>query len=147
MKIGHAHLKVRDLETASDFYQRALGLGVREQYENFAFLSATEVHHEVALQEVGPRAHTPDRFDTGLFHVAFEVPDKSTLAETYARLQRLGVRILSVDHRISWAIYFHDPDGNGLEVYCDTRADASGTELWEGLDRPLTPERLLAERR
>lgn len=38
--------------------------------------------------------------------------------------------VSAVDHLISWALYFPDPDGNGLELYCDTRAD--GYSFWQG---------------
>lgn len=143
-RIGHAHLKVRDLDRAVDFYERFLGLKLRERAgDRWAFMSATDVHHEIALQNVGADAPTPGRYSTGLFHVAFEVPDKRSLAMCYKNLLDHGIAVAVVDHRISWAIYFSDADENGLELYCDTRQDADGTELWAGQDRPLTHEQLL----
>ncbi len=116
VKIGHTHLKVRNLEISTRFYQEFFGLKVREQVGRFVFLSGTEMHHEIALQEVGPNAPTPGRYDVGLFHVAFEVPDKRSLAERYRYLLEQGKQVIAVDHRISTAIYFNDPDGNGLEA-------------------------------
>ena len=145
MKIGHAHIKVRDLDAAERFYAAALGLETRERIGRYVFMSGTTMHHEIALQEVGSTARIPGRFDVGLFHVAFEVPDKQALAACVERLTGLGIRPAIVDHRISWALYFSDPDGNGLEIYCDTRGD-SGVEEWEAVDEPLTIERLLAAR-
>lgn len=144
MKIGHAHIKVRDVEVAERFYREALGLETRERVGGFVFMSGTEMHHEIALQEVGSAGRAPGRFDIGLFHVAFEVPDKKGLARCYQRLAGVGVQPFAVDHRISWALYFADPDGNGLEVYCDTRAERE-IERWEGVDEPLTAEVLLVE--
>ena len=42
-----------------------------------------------------------------------------------------------VDHLISWALYFSDPDGNGLELYLDRRCKApGGAQLWHGCNRP-----------
>jgi catechol 2,3-dioxygenase len=144
-KIGHAHVKVRDVERATAFYSRFLGLQVRERFgDRFVFMSGTDSHHELALQNVGSEARAPGRFDIGLFHVAFEVPDKQTLASSYQNLMESEVAVAPVDHRISWALYFSDPDGNGVELYCDTRKDDDGTDLWQGNDRPLTPEMLLA---
>ena len=95
------------------------------------------MHHELALQEVGIEASVPKRQDVGLYHVAFEVTDKKSLSETYKKLKKDGVRVYPVDHRISWALYFSDPDGNGLEVYWDTRGSEHGVDIWEGIDRPL----------
>lgn len=76
-KIGHAHLKVRNLKRAVDFYTRFFNLQVIEQVEeNYVFLSGGNFHHEIALQYVGPHAPQPPRTGTGLYHVAFEVPDQ-----------------------------------------------------------------------
>ena len=68
--------------------------------------------------------------------MAFEVVDKATLRRAYERLKMAGVTVSAVDHLISWALYFSDPDGNGLEIYCDTRAD--GYALWQGHNRPIS---------
>jgi catechol 2,3-dioxygenase len=145
MRIGHAHLKVRDLERATAFYERFLGLEVRERLpDRYVFMSGGPLHHELALQRVPPDARLPGRYDVGLFHIAFEVPDKASFARAYRTLEEAGVPVALVDHRISWAMYFADPDGNGLEIYCDTRSEPDGVELWEASDRPLSAKQVLA---
>jgi catechol 2,3-dioxygenase len=78
----------------------------------------------------------------GLFHVAFEVDDRAGFVEAYDRLVDAGIPVAIVDHRISWAMYFSDPDGNGLEIYWDTRDQPGGVAIWEGRDRPLDLERM-----
>lgn len=145
VRIGHAHLKVRDLERAVEFYRRYLGLEVRERLGRFAFMSGGAMHHELALQSVGAAAPAPPPAATGLYHVAFEVPDKRSLAARFKALIDAGVPVVAVDHRISWAIYFSDPDGNGLELYCDTRAEADSARSWDGRDRRLGAEQILSE--
>lgn len=137
MKIGHAHLKVRDLERSIDFYQNVFGLKITERIGQFVFMTGTAMHHEIALQEVGPNARLPQRFDVGLFHVAFEVPGRKELAERYFAIREMGHNVVGVDHSISIAVYFSDPDGNGLEIYCDTRTEPAGSPLWTGSDRML----------
>jgi catechol 2,3-dioxygenase len=145
MKIGHVHLKVKDLGRSARFYEEFLDMKERERIGNrFIFLSGTDVHHEVALQEVGEGAKSPGRYDVGLFHTAFEVPDRKALALAYKKLKDNDIPVLAVDHRISWAIYFFDPDGNGLEIYWDARNQKDGTLLWEGRDRPLSEAKLLS---
>ena len=143
MKIGHVHLKVRNLARSIDFYREYLDMKTTEQLaDNIAFMSAGERHHELALQEVGSNAAIPKRQDVGLFHVAFEVPGKQALAETYHKLKKGGLPVYPVNHRISWALYFSDPDGNGVEVYWDTRGTEHGVDLWDGIDRPLSEAQL-----
>ena len=143
MKIRHAHLKVRDLERAISFYEEFLGLRVVERVgDSYAFLTSGEMHHEIALQNAGPDAPAPPPHGTGLYHVAFEVPDKHSLAAAYTKLTGAGVSVSAVDHVISWAIYFPDPDGNGVEIYWDTRDEPGGEPLWQGRNLPIPEEEL-----
>jgi len=145
MKIGHVHLKIRNLRQSVTFYREFLGMEITEQLgESFVFMSAGSMHHELALQEVGSDAARPKRYDVGLYHVAFEVPDRNALATIYQKLRGAGVPVSLVDHRISWALYFSDPDGNGIEVYWDTRETEHGARIWEGRDRSLTVSQLSA---
>ena len=144
-KIGHAHLKVRDLQRSIDFYTRFLGLEVTEVVGNlYAFLTAGIYHHEIALQNVGPDAPQPPSRGTGLYHIAFEVPDKRSFALAYRALHEAGIPVVVVDHYISWAMYFDDPDGNGLEIYWDTRSEPGGRKLWHGDNAPLENDTILA---
>jgi catechol 2,3-dioxygenase len=143
-KIGHAHLKVRDLTRAVNFYTRFFNLKVVEQVSNhYAFLSGGDFHHEIALQNVGPNAPHPHPYGTGLYHVAFEVPDRASFAQAYKALTDADVEVALVDHLISWAMYFQDPDGNGLEIYWDTRHLHDPSLLWRGRNVALLPETVL----
>lgn len=144
-RIGHAHLKVRDLARAIAFYTRFFDLKLVEQVEdNYAFLTGGEFHHEIALQNVGPNAPQPHPYGTGLYHVAFEVPDRQSFAQAFRALSEAGISVAAVDHLISWALYFNDPDGNGLEIYLDTRNEPGGQKLWGGQNVPLPESKILA---
>lgn len=144
MKLGHVHLKVRDLEISVSFYRSLFGLEVTEEVgDHFAFMTGNEMHHQLALQARGPSAPAPDPGSVGLFHVAFEVPDKKTFAEKYRQLLDMQIRPYTIDHIISWAMYFNDPDGNGLEIYVDTRDEPEGSPSWKGANRPLEQDDIL----
>ncbi|WP_254864224.1 VOC family protein [Halovivax gelatinilyticus] len=142
--VGHVHLKVSDLEAASEFYTEVLGLSVTESHGRFRFLSWGERHHDVALQEVRPDAPGPND-GVGLYHAAMEVPDGASLAAVYERVRARGVDVSAVDHGISKAIYFSDPAGNGLEIYLDTREE-NDQPHWSGTNRSFDPEGLAADR-
>lgn len=139
-ELGHVHLKVRDVERAIEFYTEILGLDVTERVGQFAFLTFGENHHDVALQGLGPDAPGPSQ-GIGLYHAAFEVEDSAALVATYRRLRERGVAVSPVDHGISKALYFSDPDGNGLEVYLDTRAE-NDLRTWGGKNARFDPEAL-----
>jgi catechol 2,3-dioxygenase len=146
-KIGHAHLKVRDLDRSIAFYTRFFSLKLVERVDDlYAFLSGGGFHHEIALQNVGSNAPKPFPNGTGLYHVAFEVSDRRSFAQAYKTLAEADVPVVAVDHLISWAMYFDDPDGNGLEIYWDTRDEPGGEKLWHGNNVSLPPEKILAAR-
>jgi catechol 2,3-dioxygenase len=81
--------------------------------------------------------------------VAFLYPDRATLARTLASVIRAGVTIDgAADHGVSEAVYFRDPDGNGIEIYRDRSPedwpkDAGGDLAM--VNDPLDLEALLAE--
>jgi catechol 2,3-dioxygenase len=144
-KIGHIHIKVRNLQRSVEFYSSLLNFSVKEILGNhYAFLSGGEMHHELALQNVGSNALTTFPNSIGLFHVAFEVPDKHSLAKAYLRLKERNLEIIAVNHRISWAMYFSDPDGNGVEIYWDSRKE-EGTNNWTGYSVHLDMEKICSE--
>ncbi len=147
MKIGHVHLKVRNLERAERFYTFVLGASATERVAGcFSFLSMGESHHEIALQELGEFAKQPARDAVGLYHSAFEVSDLDELLSAVKRLDELGAAYSIVDHGISRAVYSSDPDGNGVEIYLDSRKSASGSRLWNGRSRALSIEDLKRNR-
>lgn len=139
-RIGHVHLKVRDLQRAVDFYLRYFALEIVERIDNaYAFLSAGDGQHALALQAVGGEAPQPSPFATGLYHVAFEVADARIFALTFRRLRIDAIDVQAVDHGAYWAMYFHDPDGNGLGIYCP-RAHNGPAAIYDPHDNRLLPE-------
>ena len=54
----------------------------------------------------------------GVRHVAFLVDSEQALKDTYVTLQANGVTIVrALDHVSQKSVYFHDSDGNLLEIY------------------------------
>lgn len=125
--VGHVHLKVSDLERSIRFYADALGFDLIQRYgTQAAFLSAGGYHHHVGLNTWESRGGPPPaRGTTGLFHVAFRYPDRASLADALRRLTEHGVSLDGAsDHGVSEALYLHDPDGNGIELYWDRPREA-----------------------
>ena len=124
--IGHVHLKVSDLDRAIAFYHDNFGFDVSSRYgAQAAFLSAGGYHHHLGLNTWesfgGP---PPQAGSTGLYHFAILYPNRKELARALKRLIDHGVPIDGAsDHGVSEAIYLHDPDGNGIEIYRDRPRD------------------------
>ncbi len=120
--IGHVHLKVADLDRAVRFYADAFGFEVMERFgHEAAFLSAGGYHHHLGLNTWESRGgRPPGAGTTGLYHFAILYPTRKALATAFRRLLRHRAPIDgAADHGVSEAIYLHDPDGNGIEIYRD----------------------------
>jgi catechol 2,3-dioxygenase len=120
--IGHVHLKVADLDRAIQFYQDVLGFEISGRLgTQAAFLSAGGYHHHIGLNTWESQGGSPPpQGSTGLYHFAILLPDRKSLAQVFKRLTDHHWPIEgAADHGVSEAIYLHDPDGNGLEIYAD----------------------------
>ena len=124
--IGHVHLKVADIERALAFYCGVLGFELMQRYgTQAAFISAGGYHHHIGLNTWESRGGSPPpRGTTGLYHVAILYPSRGALADALRRLIEAGIRLDGAsDHGVSEALYLRDPDGNGIELYCDRPRD------------------------
>ena len=148
MEPGPVRLRVADLDSEREFYERAIGLSPIDSGDGVARLGSDGT----PVVELDHRADAPARAPrtTGLFHLAILVPDRAALAAALARAVRAGGRISGAsDHLVSEALYLNDPEGNGIEIYRDRpRAE---WERYGGEIRmstlPLDVDGLLAELR
>lgn len=149
--IGHIHLKVADLERAVRFYTDVLGFAVVARLgRSAAFLSAGGYHHHIGLNTWESAGGSPPPIgSTGLYHFAILVPSREELAKTLRRLVKHGWPVDgAADHGVSEAIYFRDPDGNGIEIYCDRRREewpVNPDGSYAMVTDPLDLDALLAE--
>lgn len=137
VRMGHVHLKVADLERAIGFYRDVLGFELMQRMgDQAAFLSAGGYHHHIALNTWESLGGAPPPFGTtGLYHHAIVYPSRAALADALRRLIADGIGLEgAADHGVSQSLYLRDPDGNGVELYCDRPR-----EVW-----PHTPDGKLA---
>ncbi|MFY9902634.1 MAG: VOC family protein [Trichococcus sp.] len=122
--LGKVALKVNDLKKMTQFYQEALGLDLMEEKENSVVLGVaadnTPLVELIQLAEPSNRKRT-----TGLFHLAILLPTRADLGSILYHLltKKYGIDGAS-DHGYSEAIYFNDPEGNGIEIYRDKELSA-----------------------
>lgn len=117
--IGAVSLTVSDLNRSLPFYQDVLGFRVVSRDGPAVFLSAVSDHVLVELHERRDAVPRPRR-SAGLFHFAILVPSRAALGRSVRRLSEQRWPLSgAADHLVSEALYLDDPDGLGVEIYCD----------------------------
>ena len=121
-QLGHVGIYVQDLPKMRDFYTRVMGLTITDEdtERGLTFMSSRPdaEHHEFVLmpgRTAAPDAklvqqiswHVDSVEDLLAFHQILK-DDES------AQIQR------EITHGNALAIYFHDPEGNTVEVYWST---------------------------
>lgn len=119
--LGHVHLQVSDLEKSIAFYRDVVGLEVQQSSNSAAFMSFGGYHHHLGLNTW--RSKGTSRLtnkEPGLYHSAFLYPDRAALGQAVIRAFEHCCKLQgAADHGASEAVYFNDPDGNGVELYRD----------------------------
>ncbi|MCT1902651.1 VOC family protein [Oceanobacillus sojae] len=141
-------IQVTDLQQSIEFYQDFLGFQVMEETDNKAMLSADGKKALINLEQ--PEEVVPkQRRTTGLYHFAILLPARQDLADFLKHLLQAGraysLQLGAADHLVSEALYFQDPDGNGIEVAKDRLSegwDWSGKSVQMSTD-PLDADGLL----
>lgn len=121
-------LNVKDLKQQVEFYTEIVGLEPSTVTEEQAVLNIGGNGDQLILKSLTNGRHASVS-EAGLFHVALLLPDEVQVGRLLRHLLKHQVMVSGGDHIVSQAIYFNDPEGNGIEVYADRDA-ASWT--WQG---------------
>lgn len=144
--LASVRFRVRDLEAQRRFYEQVLGVTAREASDDRVRLGLGEEGFTVELAR-DPDAVARPRPTVGLFHLAYLLPDRRSLAEAVLHLRDGEVAIEGVaDHGVSEAVYLSDAEGNGIELYRDRPREEWPTkgEHVAMVTDPLDTDELLA---
>jgi catechol 2,3-dioxygenase-like lactoylglutathione lyase family enzyme len=128
--IAHVVLFVKDPEASARWYSDVLNMKITARagdgpYKGGVFLSFGESDHDIALFKGEEGASKGKEFE----HIGFRMSGTSMddLRRNYAFFKERGVEIAEIlDHGVSVGIYFYDPDGHMLEVFCQNVPQAGG---------------------
>jgi catechol 2,3-dioxygenase len=113
-------LKVSNLQRSSDFYQHILKFGVKKVSQKEAHVFVDSSQSLIILKEITDVQ--PIKKTTGLYHIAILLPNRIFLGQLLHHFKQIQFMIDGAsDHLVSEAIYLHDPDGNGIEIYVDKK--------------------------
>jgi catechol-2,3-dioxygenase len=129
-RFAHFVLRVRDIERSITWYQTVVGMEIVHRADKIAFLSYDEEHHRVALAETPVDAEIPPGA-VGLDHVAYTFATLGDLLSTYQRLKAEGIEpYWRINHGPTTSLYYHDPDGHGVELQIDNFATEAELKGW-----------------
>ena len=136
-RVGHLVLNVKDVVASTKFYTEVIGFEIAKQSDTATFLTCGKIHHDLALFQASDDAAPVSKGGLGLNHMALQVEDFDMLTEYHHSLEIHKVKIdHTTDHGMTSSIYITDPDGNGIELFCNNQATSK-----EGLEIMRSPER------
>ncbi|MDG6925089.1 MAG: VOC family protein [Nitrososphaerota archaeon] len=164
MKFGAPVLRVSKIDETLRFYQDGMGLKVKAKYQDpvedlpvYEVAPAASGEPLLKLKHDGSAIKPKNDF-AGLYHFAVLVPTRKSLASTFLGIGDAGISYDgSADHYVSEALYLHDAEFNGIEVYADrpretwkaffasTGDRAADLRRLRALNKPLDVASLLKE--
>jgi catechol 2,3-dioxygenase-like lactoylglutathione lyase family enzyme len=134
--LSHVAYITRDTAATADFYTRLMGMELVNAVLDDAIPSTGEpipyFHSFFRMAdgstvaffeapELPPLLPDPHPAYDTFQHLALQVDSTEAVDRWYAWLEHHGVEVLGpVDHKIIYSIYFHDPNGNRLEITTPT---------------------------
>jgi catechol-2,3-dioxygenase len=119
-RLSHVGLYVRDVPKMIDFYTNVLGFVVSDGAEDgrITFLSRNPSdHHQVVLVK---GRQTEDEIPM-VQQVSFNVETLANVQKAYRKVKAAACKVIDPRcHGNAWSVYFSDPEGNRIEMFCDT---------------------------
>ena len=121
--VHHVALICRDVEETIRFYQDVLGFPLVELVENRDYAGSSHFFFDIGNGNLlgffdFPGHEHPPFAETigGVQHLAISV-SAGQFAAARRRLDEAGIEYLGPDRGVEDSLYFHDPNGVGLELY------------------------------
>jgi catechol-2,3-dioxygenase len=137
------------------WYKKALLAEPLFENDLVCFLTYDDEHHRIMIGS-NPNASPRDPRAAGVVHWAYSFEKLDHLVDTYERLRDDGIIPHScINHGFTTSLYYHDPDGNEVELAVDNFESRDAMNAWfatGAFDRnfvgcPFDPEYLVKRHR
>ena len=129
-RFSHLVLQTPRYEEMTAWYKT--WLSAKPLFENglVCFLTYDEEHHRLMIGR-NPNLKPRDPEAAGVVHFAYAVETLEDLVNYYLRLEAQGiVPHHSMNHGFTTSIYYHDPDGNEVEIQVDNFKTKESMNGW-----------------
>ena len=133
--VHHIALICRDVEETIRFYQDFLGFPLVELVENRDYAGSSHFFFDIGNRNLlgffdfPGHEHRPFEETIGnVQHIAISVSEEQFVAAK-KKLDDAGVEYLGPDRGVEDSLYLRDPNGTGIELYCETLGVFNGEKL------------------
>lgn len=128
---GHIVLQSPQFKEMRDFYMTLLNAQPMFENDVVTFLTFDDEHHRILVFNK-PDAKPKDPDAAGLAHFAYAFDTLHDLLMSYKRLRddHQMVPAYCVNHGFMTSFYYHDPDGNEVELGVDNFETLAETNAW-----------------
>jgi catechol 2,3-dioxygenase-like lactoylglutathione lyase family enzyme len=119
-KFAHVVFHTSQPRTMRDWYGQVLDAHVVYEDDRLAFITFDSEHHRVALIKSPAPLERKTSAVAAMHHVAYTFSALDDLLERYEMLRDKGIApAVSILHGPTTSMYYHDPDGNFVEMQVD----------------------------
>lgn len=116
---AHLVLRTANRDAMRDWYCTVLAARIVFENDYISFITYDNEHHRVAFVNVPDLGKVSDA-TMHVSHVAYTFGGLGELLSTYKRLKAQGiVPYRPINHGPTVSLYYHDPDGNAVELQID----------------------------
>jgi catechol-2,3-dioxygenase len=129
-RFSHLVLQTPQFNEMTAWYKTVLS--AKPMFENgvVCFLTYDEEHHRVMIGH-NPSATPRDPNAAGVVHFAYAVETLEDLVNAYLRLKNEDIVPQScINHGFTTSLYYHDPDGNEVELQVDNYKTRESMDAW-----------------
>lgn len=134
--ISHYGIRARHLREMVRWYEQVFRARVQHENDFLAFMTFDEEHHRLVIF-ADPETVERPATAVGIDHVGYGLANFDDLVATYERLKEVGITpFAQLNHRFTTSLYYHDPDGNEVELSVDnfpTKEECSAFVRSEGM--------------
>ena len=117
--ISHYGIRAKQYKEMIQWYKTVFHAEIQHENEFLAFMTFDEEHHRLVIFEDAATVDKPENA-AGVDHIGYGLASFGEFVLTYERLKAEGVvPFMQLNHRFTTSLYYHDPDGNEVELSVD----------------------------
>jgi catechol-2,3-dioxygenase len=117
--ISHYGIRAQRYQEMLRWYKTVFHAKVQHENEFLTFMTFDEEHHRLVIFEDPATVDKPTNA-AGIDHIGYGFTSFGDLVRTYERLKAESITpFMPLNHRFTTSLYYHDPDGNEVELSVD----------------------------